>query len=81
MFHELAQGHYPERYRITFGFASWAKGQLEAELAGVPPFNVNTSWLIWRNPDPEFILDIDPEDLWAVAAEQCAHQTVSTWLT
>ena len=74
MFHDIAAGHVPEYYRISFGFAGWAPSQLERELQGEPPFDHRSSWLIWRNPDPEMLLLIDPEDLWRVATEQCAHQ-------
>lgn len=80
MFHELAQGNWPEQFRITFGFTSWAPGQLEAELEGSEPRSINSSWLIWRNPDPDLLLDVAVNDLWRVATEQCGHQAVQGWL-
>ena len=74
MFHEIAHGNVPERFRVSFGFAGWAQGQLERELQGEPPLDHKSSWLIWRNPDPDLLIDTAPQDLWRVATEHCAQQ-------
>ena len=65
---------------MTFGFSGWAKGQLEQELLGLPPYRVNSSWLTWRQPDQQ-MLEVAPDELWRISCEQSSHQAVNTWMT
>jgi putative AlgH/UPF0301 family transcriptional regulator len=80
MFHHLADGDYPQQFRLMMGYASWSKGQLEAELRGLAPWNPNHSWLLADSVDPEWIYEQPVEDLWLLATDLCCHQAVDTWL-
>ena len=79
MFHHIADGDCPEHWIITFGFCGWARHQLEAEIQGAAPWSIESSWLVWHQPD-DHLLDVAPEELWRVSAEQCSHQAVNNWM-
>jgi putative transcriptional regulator len=80
MFHHLADGDQPHNFIMTFGFCGWARGQLQRELRGEPPYSVDSSWLTWQQPTGD-ILDIAPDELWRISCEQSSHQAVNSWLT
>jgi len=80
MFHHVADRDCPDYWIITFGFCRWTQGQLESELEGSPPWSLESSWLLWRQPDSH-LLDVAPEELWRVSTEQCSHQAVNSWMT
>lgn len=79
MFHHLADGDGPQRFRVFFGFCSWQAGQLEREISGQEPFSVNSSWLIWHEPSSSKILEVDSMNLWAVGCEQVSAQAINNW--
>ncbi len=80
MFDKMAQGDYPERYRIMFGHASWDKGQLAAELEGREPWSHRSSWLVLHRPNPDWLLNSDVESLWTSSCSLCSQQTVDSWM-
>lgn len=80
MFYHLADRDCPEHFILTFGFCGWAQGQLEAELKGLPPYTVDSSWLTWHQPDHQ-LLSVDPQELWRVSCEQSSHQAVNNWMS
>lgn len=80
MFHHIADGDYPEFFRLMFGYCSWAPNQLRAELRGLAPWNPNHSWLIANGPSPEWLYEQPPEDLWINSAELSGHQAIESWL-
>ena len=80
MFAHLADGDHPEHFRICMGYCSWSPGQLKNELAGIPPWNHNNSWLVANNLGPEWLFE-QPEDLlWENATTLCSHQAVDSWI-
>ena len=79
MFDALNSEHYPERYMLLYGGCIWAPGQLEGEIAGIRPWSVRNSWLVLRDPDPNWIGDCDPDDLWAQSVILANKQTVNNW--
>ena len=81
MFDVMTQGMTPLRQRIVFGYSHWGPGQLLGELKGEAPWRPSHSWLILNNPDPDWIMDIDPEDLWTQGVQQCGVQAVDHWLS
>lgn len=81
MFNEFVQGNFPKKYRITFGCASWAPGQLEQELSGEYPYSKSHSWLILEEPDPTWLLDCDIDNLWIQSTEQCSKEAVRNWIS
>jgi len=80
MFDVLTRQGLPEHFRVFVGFASWGADQLANELEGQAPWRHETSWLIWRQPHSEQIMEVAVEDLWEVSMNQCAKQAVSSWL-
>lgn len=80
MFDNMSSANEPRLFRICHGQAVWAPGQLEMEIRGETPWSKNHSWLILRDPNPEWLMDQDPERLWADAVGQSAHQAVDLWL-
>lgn len=80
MFNKMSQGDWPSRFRIMFGHASWQAGQLEAELEGREPWDHKSSWLVAHRPDPEWLINYDPEELWTSSCSLCSQQTVDSWM-
>lgn len=79
MFQHLADGDYPREFRLIAGYTSWAKGQLESEIKGLPPWNHNHSWLLAQQLGPEWVYDQPVEELWMLATDACSHQAVDAW--
>ena len=59
---DLLSGAGPERAVFAFGYAGWAPGQLEGELA-------RGDWLP-APADPAFLFDRDPETMWEEALDR-----------
>lgn len=80
MFHHLADGDHPERYRVFFGQASWGPGQLRGELEGDPPWTKKHSWLTVKQPTPNFIIQTNAKNLWIESTTLCGEQAIEKWL-
>lgn len=80
MFTEIALGNLPNRFRFMIGFSAWGSEQLENEIQGTPPWNRDHSWLIAKQPDPQWLLDRDDSMLWSEAIELSANQAVESWI-
>lgn len=80
MFNEVAQGNSPKWYRVMIGLSTWAPGQLEMELEGQGPFNIESSWLVAEAPGPEELFTQPPRDLWRNSCDLAGSQAVSHWL-
>jgi len=80
MFHQLSKGVWPKRFRIMIGHATWDAGQLDAEIQGEEPWSHNTSWLAVKHPDPNWITDLEPEQLWSSSCSICSQQAVDSWM-
>ena len=59
---DLLSGAGPERAVFAFGYAGWAPGQLEGELA-------RGDWLL-APADADFLFDRDPETMWEEALDR-----------
>ena len=80
MFQHLADGDFPQQFRIVMGYCSWTPGQLQLELEGRPPYHKQHSWLVAHNLGAEWLFEQAPEDIWANATTVSGHQAVDTWL-
>jgi putative AlgH/UPF0301 family transcriptional regulator len=80
MFHHIADGDYPQQFRIMYGYCSWARDQLVGELEGKSPWKKEHSWLVAHNLGPEWLFEQPIEDLWTNATTLCSHQAVDSWL-
>jgi putative transcriptional regulator len=80
MLEAIKQGECPEYFRMFTGFASWAPGQLRAELEGQGRWDKNHAWLVTQAPDIEWLMECPEEDLWTQVTALCAQQTVESWL-
>lgn len=80
MFKSLSRGHRPQRFWVVCGCASWARGQLDSEIIGDPPWSKHHSWLTLSDPDPEWLVDTDSNDLWIASTDLCARQAISQWM-
>jgi putative AlgH/UPF0301 family transcriptional regulator len=73
MFQKLSMGDQPSYWRMFTGVASWAPGQLEAELEAQPPFRKEHSWLI-AEPNDELLFENDSDTQWQAAVDLSAKQ-------
>jgi putative transcriptional regulator len=53
----IARGHGPRRYAVALGYAGWAAGQLEAQMAG-------DSWFLGE-ADEALLFDVPTERKWS----------------
>lgn len=56
---DLGRGKGPKKSLVTFGYAGWAPGQLEGELA-------HNDWYL-APEDPKLVFDADRDKLWDLA--------------
>ncbi len=56
---DIAQGKGPKKFLIAFGYAGWAPGQLENEMA-------RNDWFV-APEDPRLVFDEDRDKLWGAA--------------
>ena len=80
MFHHLSKGVWPDRFRIMIGHASWDAGQLDAEIQGQEPWTHSSSWLCVKHPDPDWLFDLDAEQLWSSSCSLSGQQAVDSWM-
>lgn len=81
MFSKIKEGDTPEKFRIFFGHAAWGPGQLEGEMRGEEPWRLEHSWLVVKNPDPDWMFNVDTEHLWSMSCSISGQQAVESWLT
>lgn len=80
MFVNIADGDYPDYFRVFTGFAAWGVGQLDMELAGRQPWRPESSWLVASTVEPAWMLEQAETDLWSSAVELSAKQAVGQWM-
>lgn len=80
MFHCLADHDCPSQFRLFVGYAGWAAGQLDRELAGQAPWSRVNAWLIADNIGPEWLFEQPVSDLWQNAVTLSSQQAVDSWL-
>jgi putative transcriptional regulator len=80
MLDALKEGDCPSSFRLVSGFASWAPGQLQAELDGRGNRNRSHAWLVAPTTDLEWLLELPVEEIWEHATALCAQTAVDSWL-
>lgn len=80
MFAALAAGNRPQHYRLMYGCSNWAPGQLEGELEGIAPWTRSHSWLTVTEPNSDWLLEVDPDDLWNESTTLSAEQAIDRWI-
>jgi putative transcriptional regulator len=75
MFLKLASGNEPAYWRAFFGYASWAPGQLQAEMEGKFPYGSDTMWLTAEAND-DIIFNYDGDKQWQHSVDLCSQQTI-----
>lgn len=79
MFEKIAEGNQPAYYRIFAGIASWAPGQLDMELAGDFPYQLENSWLI-TDANDDILFEYEGYEQWEKAIELCSQQMFDSLL-
>lgn len=76
---KLIDGERPRYIKAVIGVCTWGPGQLEGEIAGLPPWRPEHSWLIGE-PDIETVFELDDLDLWTECVHHCAKSIVKDWM-
>lgn len=79
MIEKLASGFGPRNWKMTAGLCAWSAGQLDAELAGKPPYRPENSWLTCDAND-NIIFNYDGVDQWIKAVDLCSQQTINSYI-
>jgi len=80
MFDRLANGDWPEYWRVFAGSSVWTEGQLESEIIQLTDKPRSQGWLTAHTPDPHSILGVEHRDLWQIGCELAKEQAVSQWI-
>ena len=70
---DIKQGNTPKDYMLILGHSTWAPGQLDAEMEGLPPFEVSS----WVTTDADPCLFYGQQDAiraWDFAIRQTAKE-------
>ena len=65
----LAKGDVPSQWRIFLGLCGWGVGQLEGEIAGIPPWKPETSWCL-ANSNLDLVFSSDNAEQWCNAIDR-----------
>jgi len=68
----LANGDFPNKWRLMFGMCGWANDQLRSEISGTPPYNHTNSWCT-ASSDIDLVFDQDQKTQWQNALEKSAE--------
>lgn len=79
MFDKMSTGVQPAYWRITSGLCSWAPGQLDMELKGLPPYKPENSWLTCDAND-HIMFELDGEEQWEAALNFSSKQMISQYI-
>lgn len=78
MFKRIAMSQAPRRWRLCAGISAWSDDQLEGEMNGVSPWNLEHSWLT-ANANESIIWDYDGDEQWNRAIELSSQQMIHTY--
>jgi putative transcriptional regulator len=80
MLQRLCSGDRPRHWRLFLGMSAWTNGQLENELAGLPPFSKKAAWL--TAPATEaLVFSNRPDKVWMKSIEGAADQLVQNYFS
>jgi putative transcriptional regulator len=65
----LAMGDTPKQWRLFLGLCGWGQGQLEGEIAGIPPWPKETSWCLVKSSQ-DLCFGSDNKDQWCNALDR-----------
>lgn len=65
----LAMGDTPDRWRLFLGMCGWSPNQLESEVKGIPPRDIETSWCTAKY-DSDLVFGLDHNDQWNAALDR-----------
>jgi putative transcriptional regulator len=68
----------PKEFRAIAGFTRWLPGQLEGEILGEAPWNINQSWSFIR-AEPELVFGHTDIDQWHRVIADSSKQQVASW--
>lgn len=80
MLSRIAKGDRPQYWRLFLGMCGWSAGQLEGEIAGIPPWTRAHSWLI-TTPTPELLFHRNSEKAWKASIENCSQEMVDSFFS
>jgi putative transcriptional regulator len=76
----LAMGDTPERWRLFLGMCGWGPGQLDAEIKGIPPKDIETSWCTAKF-DYDLVFGLDHNDQWNSSLDRSGQEFAQSMLS
>ena len=80
MLPRLATGDKPRFWKLFLGMCGWTAGQLEGEIAGIPPWSRSSSWLI-GSPTDELLFSKKSDKIWSLAISNCSQEMIDSYFT
>ena len=80
MMFEIIGENQPNEWKVFFGHAAWAPGQLEGELSGKGGWKPGHSWLVLKQPTIDWVFNTPTENQWDTAIMACSQQAVESWI-
>lgn len=78
MLSRISMGDTPKKWRLYMGMSGWSKGQLDAEIKGIPPFSKKKAWLL-APAKTKIIFENDPEKMWKQALELAVQEATESY--
>ena len=74
----IANNQGPEHYRVAIGMCAWGPGQLEGEMAGIPPWLPEHRWLSVP-ATIENVFEFEESFQWQNAISEAASDATKEW--
>lgn len=79
MLNRLCSGDTPRKWKLFLGMSGWTPKQLEAEIAGKPPYSKKNSWLVSSKLTKNLIFETNASKMWKTALNNAVQEATESY--